>query len=417
MRKKIKVGVFGAMRGMALIRVLANHPDAELTAICDKQAYLNGRCQKLADETGAKITFHTDFEEFFNTDMDAAVLANYADEHAPFAVRLLKSGRHVVSELLPCETLAQAVELVEAVEDSGKVYAYAENCCYYNGVREMKQRFRNGEIGELTHAEGEYIHDCESVWPRITYGERNHWRNRMYSTFYCTHSLGPIVYVTGCRPARVVGFENRQSAALMDLGYAGAVSGFLVMQTDNGATVKNLNGHLKREPAAHWFSVYGAKGVLETDRWDTDANNLNIYREGRDEKYVNIRPEPAYKDGFAEKYGHGGADFYSMHYFLEKIAGNPDGAESIDIYTALDMFLPGLLGYRSILNGNVPIDIPNFRNKDERYKYKNDRACVNPAVAGEQAIPVYSRGTAHISDAVYINVQTMWEKIKAGGQK
>ena len=36
MSAKVKIGVFGAYRGMAMIRVLAKHPEAELVAVCDK---------------------------------------------------------------------------------------------------------------------------------------------------------------------------------------------------------------------------------------------------------------------------------------------------------------------------------------------------------------------------------------------
>ena len=35
-KKKIRVGVFGAARGFTMIRVLSQHPDAELVAICDR---------------------------------------------------------------------------------------------------------------------------------------------------------------------------------------------------------------------------------------------------------------------------------------------------------------------------------------------------------------------------------------------
>lgn len=33
---KLKIGVFGAYRGMTMISVLIHHPDAELVAVCDK---------------------------------------------------------------------------------------------------------------------------------------------------------------------------------------------------------------------------------------------------------------------------------------------------------------------------------------------------------------------------------------------
>ena len=38
--------------------------------------------------------------------------SNYAHEHAPFAIRLLNSGRHVASEVLPTKNMAEAVLLI-----------------------------------------------------------------------------------------------------------------------------------------------------------------------------------------------------------------------------------------------------------------------------------------------------------------
>ena len=49
------------------------------------------------------------------------MLANYATEHSIYAVRALKKGKHVLSEVLPCETMAQAVELIETVEETGMI--------------------------------------------------------------------------------------------------------------------------------------------------------------------------------------------------------------------------------------------------------------------------------------------------------
>ena len=112
---KVKIGVFGAYRGMTMINVLLQHPDAELVAICDKFVPALEKAGKAAEEAGLKIALYENFEDFFKHDMDAVVLANYANEHATFAIRLLRSGRHVLSEVLPCETMAQAVELIEAV--------------------------------------------------------------------------------------------------------------------------------------------------------------------------------------------------------------------------------------------------------------------------------------------------------------
>ncbi len=121
--KKLRIGVFGAGRGCTMINILLKHPDAEVVAICDKYRPLLEKAGRTAEENGVKVALFEDFEEFFRYDMDAVVLANYACEHAPYAIRLLRSGRHVLSECLTCASMAQAVQLIEAVEETGKVYA------------------------------------------------------------------------------------------------------------------------------------------------------------------------------------------------------------------------------------------------------------------------------------------------------
>ena len=97
-----------------------------------------------------------------------------------------------------------------------------------------------------------------------------------------------------------------------------------------------------------------------------------------------------------------------MYHFIEKIKGNPD-ADTIDVYEALDMFLPGMFAYRSILDGGVPKEIPNLRDKSEREKWRNDTACTDPKVAGDMLLPTFSKGTPQIEEGVYDYVKKMWD--------
>lgn len=85
--------------------------------------------------------------------------------------------------------------------------------------------------------------------------------------------------------------------------------------------------------------------------------------------------------------------------------GRPDGdTYSVDVYQAVDMGICGILAYRSILNGNAPVKVPNLRNKEERDAYRNDNACTNPEIAGDQLLPVSSYPDPHIPDEVYERV-------------
>jgi predicted dehydrogenase len=363
------------------------------------------------------IAFYDNFEDFIKHDMDAVVLANYANEHAPFAIRAMKMGKHVFSEVLPVQTMKEAVELVEAVEQTGMIYAYGENYCYMPAPYEMKKLYREGKIGEFEYGECEYVHNCEPIWPSITYGEKDHWRNNMYSTFYCTHSLGPIIHMTGLRPVSVVGFEGTQNARAACVGSKAGSFGIEMVTLENGGIIKSIHGGLYKDSI--WYSVYGSKGRMESAREDARMDNVSRIYINYDEiegGYEKRKPETYHptraQDEKAQGFGHGRSDFYSMYNFVEKLLGNPE-ADTINVYEALDMFLPGMFAYRSILDGNVPKEIPNLRDKSIRDLWRNDTACTDPAAAGDMLQPTFSLGTPEIDDGVYERVRTMWEEERA----
>ncbi len=391
--KKLRIGVFGGGRGKKMIEALLEHPRAELAAVCDKYKPILAAVQKRAEECGCTVACFEDFDEFIAYDLDAVILANYATEHATFAIKALNAGKHVMSEVLPSQTMAEAIQLIEAVERTGLVYTYAENYCYMDNTFEMWKLYKDGAVGDISSANCEYVHDCASCWLDITYGDVTHWRNHMHPTFYCTHSLGPILTITGRRPVQVVGFENPPIEEFYRLGHAGGhASGIEMVTLDNGAIVRSLHGPLKREPSHTTYEIYGTKGYLGSVRKD----ELTVYQEGpetcKGETRV-YKPQSfvaADQKAHSSLNTHGGSDFYPTHLFIEKILGNPDGKWAIDVYQAVDMGICGILAYRSILQGNIPIKVPNFRNPQEREAYRNDVACTDPQVAGDQILPCSS---------------------------
>ncbi|NLD87302.1 MAG: hypothetical protein GX633_03490, partial [Clostridiales bacterium] len=279
--------------------------------------------------------------------------------------------------------------------------AYAENYCYRNDTFEMRRRYEACEIGEITYAEGEYIHDTASIKPGITYGERNHWRNRTQPFFYCTHSFGPIMTITGRRPVKVVGMQSRFVSKFYEKALGPGAAALELVTLDNGALVKSIHGGLKREPGSVNYEIYGDKGCMETQRFaDRDAQasgifskKLNVWKEG--DKVCQGELETFFPQKFIEKSlaesssGHGGSDFYATHFFIQKILGKEQGKYSIDVYTAVDMGIVGIFAHRSYLDGGKPYDIPNFRNIEEREAYRNDNVCTNSEVAGDQLVPKY----------------------------
>ena len=412
---KVKIGVIGGGRGKSMIRYGREASNAELVAICDFRDDVLERMKKECGEDG--ISYYSDYDEFLKHDMDAVVLANYANQHAPFAIKAMKAGKHVFSEVLPVQTLKEAVELIETVEETGKIYAYGENYCFMSAPYEMRKLYRQGLIGEFEYGEGEYVHNCEPIWPEITYGEPDHWRNNMYATFYCTHSIGPMIHITGLRPVRVTGFEGPKTERKLRVGSKSGSFGMELIQLENGGIFKSIHGDLYVDSI--WYSIYGSKGNMESAResaqngaFDRIYIHADEYSGGYDTTKKDTYLPTREQDEQAKSFGHGTSDFYTMYNFVRKIQGDPD-ADIIDVYEALDMFLPGLFAYRSVLNGGIPMEIPNLRDKSVRDLYRNDTACTDPAVAGDQLIPVFSKGNPEIPDAIYQEVKRKWEIEKA----
>ena len=91
--EKVKIGVLGAYRGTSMINYCKRSENAEVVAICDKSP--EALATQRENAKGLNIAFYDNFDDFILHDMDAVVLANYANEHAPFAIRAMRLGKHV----------------------------------------------------------------------------------------------------------------------------------------------------------------------------------------------------------------------------------------------------------------------------------------------------------------------------------
>lgn len=433
--KKIKVGAFGAFRGMVLMHSLAVLPEVELVAVCDRSKAGLEKVKKLGEAYGKEITVYTEFDDFLEHDMDAVILCNYATEHVPFAIRCLESGRHVMSEVPTSENIAQAVQLIETVERTGKVYTLAENYCYMDDTFEMRRRYRKGDIGEVVYAEGAYIHDWSSRHALVTAGNPEHWSNRIYSTFYSAHAINPILFITGHRPVSVSGFECWTGGhAIETLGFRGGGAGIQMITLDNGAMLRAVNGGLKREP---WidnlnYTIYGTKGSMETHTmFDHD---ITVYQEGNKlcqgtkdiyypkrfiaddlaTRYIETGKQlpEIFSKGTIDTNFHRTGDFYPGYFFIQKILGREEGEYALDVYSAVDCCLCSILSYRSILNGSVPIAIPDLRDPAQRDAWRNDTACTTKEVAGDQWIPAKPSGEPIIPPEVDAYAHQLWEEGK-----
>jgi hypothetical protein len=165
----------------------------------------------------------------------------------------------------------------------------------------------------------------------------------------------------------------------------------------------------------------GNKGIMESPReLANQGGTQHTYvkadeydGEHTDRPAESYDPVPENAEASAS-FGHGGSDFYSMYNFVERILGN-ENTDTIDVYEALDMFLPGMFAFRSILNNGQRMEIPDLRDKSIRDQWRNDTACVDPKVAGDQLLPTRADGTPQIPDSVYEAVKDKWDEAQRTG--
>ena len=187
--------MIGLRRGESFVRACQAVGGADVVALYDIDA---AKVEQAAEAIGA--TAHTDFGAFLASDIDVVVVASPMPFHAEQSIAALDAGKHVLSEVLPCQTLDEARALVAAVNCSGRQFMLAENCVFYDEIELVKRLNEQGRFGHVYYGEGDYIHDCNGLWFGPD-GELT-WRGRGRLGVYGTHGIGPLLYITGDRVAR-----------------------------------------------------------------------------------------------------------------------------------------------------------------------------------------------------------------------
>lgn len=374
--KKIRIGVFGARRGMDIARnfMLLN---CEISAICDSD---KNQLKKSAENFGGTVAAYADFDAFIEHDMEAVILANSFHEHAPYAIRCLQKGLHVFSECLSNGTMAEGVELVEAVEKSNSIYMLAENYPHMIFNREMKRIADGGSLGRIMYAEGEYNHPVASddigFLECCNYYEK-HWRNFLPSTYYITHSLGPVMHISGAMPKKVCAFTTFDPPAAGEsvASHNGDGTAIIITQNDD-ESIFRVTGWAKFGAHHISYRICGTDGQIEnlrgTDEMMLRYNNWTI---PENMKEINrYKPEWNDKDEkLLEECGHGGADFFTARMFVECIKANRQPEHPFDVYGATNMSSVAFLAHRSILDGGKVYEIPDFKREEDRNAYRDDR--------------------------------------------
>lgn len=373
----LKIGIFGVGRGMYLAKDFMLN-GCDIVAICDcrKQCL-----EEAAKQLGNTAAVYESFDEFIEHDMDAVVLANNFHEHAPYAIKCFERGLHVLSECISNGTMAEGVELIRAFEKSSSIYMIAENYPQMIFNREIKRICDSGTLGKILYAEGEYNHPVASNDAQFlkTYQYLDkHWRNFLPRTYYITHSLGPVMWATGATPVKVTAFaafapknENEPCAS-----YVGDRVAIITTQNNDGSIFR-VTGCAAFGAHHNSYRVCGTNGQIENLRGMNEKVMLryNDWSKPEGAEEINMYT-PAWNDKDEEiikSSGHGGGDYLTVRMFVDCIKAKVQPEHPFDIYSAVNMSSVGILSHRSMLDGGIPYDIPDFHKEECRKQYENDR--------------------------------------------
>jgi predicted dehydrogenase len=356
MQKRWRVGLVGVGRGSGYGKLFADEPRCEIAAVCDVSPAALERFKNQLKLPDSRC--FANYADFVRSGLDIVFVGTPMPVHAEQTVAALEAGCAVLSEVTAASTIEGCKQIFEAVRRTGKPYMLAENCIYWHFVSEWKKRVTEGKLGEIVHAECEYLHPIPTLIYDPKTGQKK-WRFTRAPLHYCTHSLGPILDITGDRIVRACGLG--QGHRLMPEAPIGGIDMQVALfETAKGMSIKLLRTSvMPRKPAIHYYALHGTKGYIESSRSGIGQPGL-LYIEGemQSQQALDVpMSDPSLPDS-ARAGGHGTAEYSLIQDFLRSLERGEK--PRIDVVRAMDMSIPGLVAHESAMRGGVWLDVPSF---------------------------------------------------------
>lgn len=391
----LKIGIIGiGQRGLATLKrymqleldgfEIAAFSDLEQANIDQAQELLKKHQQKPArtycSTTGWKLLCEQE-------DLNLIIICTDWLSHAPMAVYAMEQGKHVAIEVPAAMTVNDCWRLVETAEKTRRHCTMLENCCYDPFALATLNMAQQNAFGEISHVEGAYIHDLRETYFSNTHKIDPHKNWSLEHTLkhtgnpYPTHGLGPLCKVLDIhrtdRMTNLVSMSSHQNglrdyaiehfggdSPLAKLNYKLGDMNTTLIETQKGRTIMlqystSMPRPYNRIHAISGTKAYAQKYPIETILLDGDQEFESSDRTTA--YYLNKFQHPFVKEiGLpAKQRGIDNIMNYMMDYRLIYCLRN-GLALDIDVYDAVEWSCIAELTEKSVLNGSIPIKIPNF---------------------------------------------------------
>jgi hypothetical protein len=400
-REVVRVGLIGhGGRGKSLLNDLLGIPGVAVNAVCDLVKERVERAQAAVEKAGQKrpagyFAGETDFENLVRRDdLDVVYIPTPWRWHVPMAVAAMEAGKHAFLEVPAATTVEECWKLVDTSERTRRHCVMLENACYGENELMVLGMVRAGLFGELTHAEGAYIHDLrevlfddhEGLWRRDEHVTRN-------GNIYPTHGLGPVAnYLDINRGDR---FETLVSMSSIERGLSARrdrlpagdprrqetyVCGDMntsIIRTARGRTVLLQHDVVTPRPYSRINHVQGTKGAFRDYPAGIFLDGQKGEEWGSLKGYAQRFEHPLWTRlrKLASKGGHGGMDYVMSWRLMQCL--HEGLAPDMDVYDAAAWSAPAPLSEESVKSGSSAVAFPEFT----RGHWKEPRMFAGASVA------------------------------------
>ncbi|MFT4222993.1 Gfo/Idh/MocA family protein [Dysgonomonas sp.] len=395
--KTVRVGMIGlGVRATKAINRFMYLDGVEIKALCDiipsnielSQSILFNYNHKKADE-------YTDKEGWKllcqRPDIDLVYISTDWLTHAPMAVYAMQQGKHVALEVPAATTLAECWQLVDTAEQTQRHCMMLENCCYDSFELNTLHMAQQGVFGEILHVEGAYIHDLRERVLSNEFGKRHpsNWQT-MYNVQhtgnpYPTHGLGPVCQLLnihrGDKMNYLVSMSTKQygmkqyaqekfgpDSLEASLDYRLGDMNSTLIRTQKGKTILVQHNISNPRPYTRIHLINGSNGYAQkypVERIALYPDSENVLNEKQMSELLQKYEHPFLKKmgrKAIEICGERARDFlmdYRLIYCLQN--GLPLDQ---DVYDAVEWSCLVELTEMSVLNGSMPVEIPDFTRGD-----------------------------------------------------
>jgi predicted dehydrogenase len=393
------IGIVGAGQFSKSFATLWDlHPNVSSLQVTDLKAE---RAEQLASNYQTAVTVAS-YEEMLASDVDAVAIFTQRWTHAPLVLAALEAGKHVYSAVPMATELTDIDEIVSAVKRTGLIYMMGETSYYNPATVFIRQKIREGALGQVFYSEGDYVHDMDlGFYAAYQYSGGENWKaTASYPPMlYPTHAIGGVLGAIPTRAVSVscIGVEDRRGDGVFDreisqFGNSFSNASALFELADGGAMRTNemrrvgYPSHIRESRFRFFGTEASFEQLAHQSVWNDKTSSSDI-----SEQFVPIRRtaddaelgdvDPALREAFTS----GSAPVHDRSRLPEVYADAPNGHEGshhfladdfvravvtgeqppVDAWRSAMFTAPGIVAHASALAGGDRLPIPDFGTRPQ----------------------------------------------------